>query len=400
MNLRSVLFWTHLSMGVIAGLIVLFLSLTGVLLMYEHKIVDALAARETVAAPAGAKPRTVDEIASIARERSKGALVIVLNYENREGAPVVAHPVGPGDLHELTLDPYAGEDFTGTSAGVKSFFETMVGWHRWLGAEGGARGMGRMVTGAANLLFAFMLITGIYLWLPKIWKWALLRPKILFRRNPGAGKARDYNWHHVFSFWALIPLVLIVGSGVIISYPWANAAFYRAFGAEAPKQGGPAFFKDLRREAAMTVAEAEVGQMATLQNAVDAAKGTNANWTKIGLFVHPKPDVPIVRVLVHDGNGVLPEQMSTVVFDRRERRITAVQKYDDMAKVEKGRMWIRFIHTGEQYGFIGSTIAGLASLAAIFLVYTGLALSLRRLQDYRRRRKLRPASRDEAESVA
>jgi uncharacterized iron-regulated membrane protein len=36
------------------------------------------------------------------------------------------------------------------------------------------------------------------------------------------GKARDFNWHHVFGFFAAIPLVFVVASGVVISYPWAN----------------------------------------------------------------------------------------------------------------------------------------------------------------------------------
>jgi len=107
--------------------------------------------------------------------------------------------------------------------------------------------------------------------------------------------------------------------------------------------------------------------------------------------VHPKADVPVVRAIVHDGNGVLPEQMTTITYDRRERRITGTRGYDDMSTAEKGRMWIRFVHTGEQYGLLGSTIAGLASLAAAFLVYTGLALSLRRLQEYLQRRRRRRA---------
>ena len=86
--------------------------------------------------------------------------------------------------------------------------------------------------------------------------------------------------------------------------------------------------------------------------------------------------------MVHTGNGVLPEQMTTLIFDRRESRVTAVQGYDDLKPAERARMWIRFVHTGEQYGFLGSTLAGLASLAAAFLVYTGLALALRRYRDH------------------
>ena len=71
-----------------------------------------------------------------------------------------------------------------------------------------------------------------------------------------------------------------------------------------------------------------------------------------------------------------------------------------MSAVEKGRMWIRFIHTGEQYGLVGSTIAGLASLASALLVYTGLALALRRLQEHLQKRKRRKESMREADSHA
>lgn len=400
MKIRSILFWTHLSIGVVAGLLILFLSITGALLTYEHQMVDAFSKSDAVVAPPGGKQLTADELAAIARKRSKGAMVVMLNFENRDVAPVVVHPIGQGDLHELTLNPYTGEDFTSASAGMKSFFETVVGWHRWLGAEGKARGTGRMITGAANLVFAFLLITGIYLWLPRVWKWVLLRPKILFRRNPGPGKARDFNWHHVFSFWSLVPLVLIIGSGVIISYPWANAAFYGAYGASAPKQGGPAFLGDLRKEAQMTVPEAEAAKLASLQQSVDAAKVVYPDWKKINLFVHPKADVPITRVLVHTGNGVLPEQMSTVVFDRRIGQVADVQTHEEMRPVEKGRMWIRFIHTGEQYGLVGSTLAGLASLASAFLVYTGLALALRRLLEHLKKRKRRTATLRGGDSLA
>jgi hypothetical protein len=60
----------------------------------------------------------------------------------------------------------------------------------------------------------------------------------------------------------------------------------------------------------------------------------------------------------------------------------------DASRGSKLRRWFRFIHTGEQYGVIGQTIAGLSTLAACFLVYTGLALSFRRLilPLFRRRR--------------
>ena len=53
MSIRPVLFWTHLIAGVSAGVVILVMSVTGVLLTYEKQMV-ALA--ERLPAAAGHKP--------------------------------------------------------------------------------------------------------------------------------------------------------------------------------------------------------------------------------------------------------------------------------------------------------------------------------------------------------
>jgi uncharacterized iron-regulated membrane protein len=51
----------------------------------------------------------------------------------------------------------------------------------------------------------------------------------------------------------------------------------------------------------------------------------------------------------------------------------------------KARRWVRFLHTGEALGLTGQTIAGFASIAGSILVWTGLALALRRFLRWRAR---------------
>ena len=50
------------------------------------------------------------------------------------------------------------------------------------------------------------------------------------------------------------------------------------------------------------------------------------------------------------------------------------------------RSWSRFVHTGEAFGFGGQTVAGIASAGGVMLVWTGIALSLRRFAGWRLRR--------------
>ena len=72
----------------------------------------------------------------------------------------------------------------------------------------------------------------------------------------------------------------------------------------------------------------------------------------------------------------------------------AVVRSEGYSSYTRGRQWrtfLRFAHTGEFYGIVGQTIAGLVTLGSTVLVYTGLALSLRRLLRWWRAPKAMPA---------
>jgi hypothetical protein len=52
--------------------------------------------------------------------------------------------------------------------------------------------------------------------------------------------------------------------------------------------------------------------------------------------------------------------------------------FADRSPGARARVWLRFLHTGEAFGFIGKLVATLATLGSLFLVYTGFALAYRR----------------------
>ena len=63
-----------------------------------------------------------------------------------------------------------------------------------------------------------------------------------------------------------------------------------------------------------------------------------------------------------------------------------VERFADVSRGIRWRIFMRFAHTGEVLGVVGQTIAGIASLGACVLAYTGAALSWRRWRNWRRRR--------------
>ena len=214
----------------------------------------------------------------------------------------------------------------------------------------------------------------MFLWWPKRWRWSFLQTQLLFRRNLPSAKARDYNWHHVFGIWAVVPLFLIVLSGVVISYPWASDLVFRAYGEEPVRgrPGGSGGGPDALP--ALAVGAAPL----SLEETLAAARTVAPDWRTVTLAL-PAPDAPVVRATVDAGNGAQAALRREVTISRADGSLLAIEGSETQSPGRRARIWFRFIHTGEVYGLPGQTVAGLASLAAIILVWTGLALAFRRL---------------------
>jgi uncharacterized iron-regulated membrane protein len=78
---------------------------------------------------------------------------------------------------------------------------------------------------------------------------------------------------------------------------------------------------------------------------------------------------------------------STLTLDRRTGADIRWEPYEATSGGQKVRGWMRFAHTGELGGLPGEAAAGLASAGGGFLVWTGVALALRRLGAWLARRR-------------
>jgi uncharacterized iron-regulated membrane protein len=66
------------------------------------------------------------------------------------------------------------------------------------------------------------------------------------------------------------------------------------------------------------------------------------------------------------------------MIDPKTAHLVEHKTYAGQEAGQQARAWLRWIHTGEAGGIAGQLVAMLASAAAVVLVYTGLALALRR----------------------
>src|SRR5262249_31552163 len=154
---RKILFWCHLLVGAIGGIIILIMAATGVLLTYERQITAWADTRGyNVTRPASDAARLPAEaLLAKVREAQPDAALTTLSVQADPAAPTA---IGLANGRTVFVNPYTGEIFGEGSKKVRDFFRGVTDWHRWLGAQGENRATARAITGACNLGFLFIVM--------------------------------------------------------------------------------------------------------------------------------------------------------------------------------------------------------------------------------------------------
>lgn len=355
---RKTVFWLHLAIGLLAGILVLLMSVTGVMMAFERQIV-ARADGFRVTAPSQGSALGPEKL--LEKIRNEKQPPSALGFERDASKPVFYQF---GKEKTLFADPYTGEPLGSGNTTVRGFFKFILSWHRWLGREGASQATGKAIIGIGNLMFLFLLVSGVFLWFPKRWTRSGMKAITLIQKRL-KGRARDWNWHNAFGFWAAIPLLAIVISGTVISQPWATALVFRLAGETPPPQG------ERKKPAPFTLPENLNG----LDAALATVKSANPGWQNIQLQL---PFANVATFAVSDSHRGRPDLRRQVTVDLATSNIVKTEGLGDMGPGRQARTWIRWIHTGEAGGVPGQTIAGLAAAASAVLVWTGFALSWRR----------------------
>ena len=385
-SFRSILFWLHLACGAAAGVVILIMCVTGVALTYEKQMLEWADRRAwTAPSQAGARPLSPETLLAKVIEAQPGAAPTGLTLRADASAPATVILEGN---KTLLVDPYTGATIGEPPSAMRSFFRTMTAWHRYLALEGTSRATGKAITGASNFIFLFILLSGMYLWLPRVWKWIQFK-NVLWFRGGLAPKARDFNWHNVIGIWSAIPLAIVVLGAMPISYPWASNLVYRMVGETppAPPAAAPARPAE-RREPAAYVTDGLDASWSTAQQQLPA-------WRTMTTRLAASVKAPIV-LTVDEGYGGQPQKRTTLTVDRATATVAKAESFKNLSAGRRLRSWLRFAHTGEIYGLTGQTAAGVASAGGAVLVYTGIALALRRLAAWISRRPESSAERPKA----
>lgn len=361
--IRKAFFWSHLIVGIVAGVGFLFLCVTGALIAFEEQTIDWMESSALALPPAGVTERLpADElVARVAKaEPSRPAS---LHYANNPRSPV---RIGFANGNSVCVNGYTGAVLGPGAKSLRAFYRFITRAHKELALPGETAERGNAIIAAFNLACVFIILTGIYLWWPRNWRWRALRNFIAIRFDV-RGKQRDWNWHNAFGFWSLIPLLIMAGTGVVLSYEGVNQGMINLANKYGPVQAA---------------LQTPVAPVTTMQKPVwiRILAGVEQNvpgWRSM-IIGWPKEKQSQTTIRVCGGTEGEALKHVLVTVDLSTGAITRLQKWQNRESGVRARAIARLAHTGGFGGLPGQMLAFLGCVAGVILVYTGFALSWRR----------------------
>jgi len=375
---RRVMFQVHMWVGLILGLLLAILGISGSILVYDNAVLDMMAPR----AAATGTPLPLEKIAEVARATAgRGQMQITLPREPGEAVSVrVTQPragegarqgrgersaegTGPRRAAEgqraapqrqqatqVFIDPVSGAVLGTQKAGLPPalMFVHQLHGNFLMGREG------RQFVGWLGVAMLALGVTGLMLWWPKRgqWKYAFLV------RRTAKGLRFHRELHAATGIWIFVVFMIVSFSGVVIAFP---AAFGLAGGGQA---GRPAFNL---REGPQIEAMAGVPAIRA-EDAIAMARETLPAATVTGITLPTRPDRTVmVNMEAKVGVG------ATVYIDPWRSKVVATRDMSGSVMA-----WQRPLHQGSGLGMIWQFLVFLSGLVPALFVFTGVVMWLKK----------------------
>jgi uncharacterized iron-regulated membrane protein len=385
----------HLYLSLAAGVIIMLSCITGTVLVFEKEINQALHPERYFVEQKGNRLPLAKLVAKAKQQMPKGKLISVLVYDNparsveagivlpekkekkEEAKPAsqkekIKEAGKPGEKDKkpkeakranatIYLNPYTGQ-LLGQFSKKDSFLYTVEMLHRFLLGSNGS--IGNRITGISTLLFLFILITGVVLWWPKTKN--ILRQRLKIKWD-GTGKRLTHDLHVVFGFYTSIFLIVIVLTGLVMSFDWANDALYAITASKKVEQPEPpqsAYKPEIKPLSIDAALRGSTGLLRTAEYYNVRFPADSAAAYNISVLTKGSPENTSDTYYIDQYNG---KQLGAVL-------------YADKNLGQRVRALVKPVHTGAVYGLPTKIISFIVCLLACIFPVTGVMMWLNRIK--------------------
>lgn len=229
---KKTIHWLHLYLGLVTGLVVFVVSLTGCLFVFHEEINDLVNIKANyVKVPKDKHTYPVDTLLNkLAQTHPE---IRLLTYTVRTD-PSRSHQVMIMDpakgnflsLGNAYINPYTGDiikvDYT---YGVFRFIAA-IHMNLLLGETGS------WIVKVSTVIFLFGLLSGIVLWWPKNWNKTAYASSFKIKWS-ARWRRLSLDLHNVLGFYSLPVAIVVVCTGLLLAYPTLNNRILPMFGGKA-----------------------------------------------------------------------------------------------------------------------------------------------------------------------
>ena len=362
MNLRKIIFELHKILGLTTGIVVFIVAITGCCWAFRDEI-ESLYDDYKKVSPQNKPILTPTEAKMYAMEVFPNNHVHGTLFKKADDAiEVIFYDPEPEFYQSVFLNPYTGEVIQ-VDDHLSGFFAFILKGHMrlWLPKE-----IGEQVVGASILIFMVIILSGIFLWIPK--KRKNLKQRLRFNwKDSTRWKRKNFDLHTVIGFYICSLALILAFTGSVMSYNWMKYVLYKSLGGDKeaafiiPENIGTANIND------------DVKPMDLLIPKLWAASPEAESFE----LHYPKSEDESIYVEVSNSSGLYYDS-DFRFFDQHtleEIETPGIYgKYEDAKLADKILRMNYDIHIGAIGGIAGKIIAFLVSLLTASLPVTGILL--------------------------
>lgn len=368
MNLKKLVRRIHLWLGLLSGIIVFILGITGCIYAFIDEIKPLVYADRYFVSPNGKERLPVSQLLRSAQnEYSANKPVSAIEIFNskdrslrfrayRESTNEGVWYWDRKDYYEsVFIDPYTGE-VVATENSEFEFFRIILylHWSLLLSNE-----IGQPIVGIATIIFIISLLTGLILWKPK--NKSAARQRYWFRwKSTTKWRRKNYDLHNITGFYAMVFMLIIGLTGLVWAFSWFDDSVQWLANAGRTYESPPPVFSDT------SGSKSDLPIDIIFANVSLRHKDAEAYHIYLPVSKQGVINVLIKTQPVYDN---VTEQ-----YDQYNGKLLKSHEFSEKNIGEALRSLNYDIHTGSILGIAGKVLAFFASLIAASLPVSGFLI--------------------------
>lgn len=369
---RKINDWLHLWLGLISGIVIFIVSITGCLYAFQKEIKDASEPWRFVTEQ-NIKLAPPSKLLAEAKRQFPDKKPTGLTYGYRNEAAAVGFQStanGKMEFSVVFMNPYTGKVIRKSTLGKDfDFFRFVMDGHRalWLPYS-----IGRPIVGVSTIIFLFLILSGLVMWWPKKWKRNHLKQAFTIKFN-AKFRRLNYDLHNVLGFYSFVLAGAIAVTGLVISFEWfSNGLYFLSSGGRHRTEIQNPKSRSSQLSALSSESKLDAAWNAVLQKTGDA---------RGGMFMNPEisDKAAPVEITVFNRPGKFYDK-TDFFYDQYSLSEIPVKNsdYKTAEFAEKLSMLNYDMHTGQVWGLPGKILAFFISLICASLPITGFIIWLKR----------------------